>query len=302
MLDKLAHANRGDQDKAPRLQIRPELNLDYPQSDIKEISRDDETGSYKITTTFFGLYGVSSPLPGFYTEELLDDEWDEYRSRKDFFDVIHNHIYPLLYEAWLKYKFSHKAVEFADPKYCEIIFSLIGLNQPYRSDRENYGYLLKYSGLLGQRIRSLLGLKTMLQDCLGELGLDIKPCQQRRVPIVKKQRCVLGEQNAVLGKEACIGKEVIDRSGKFSIEIGPLSVEQYAAIEQGRTVVAMIKTLLKIYLVQPLEFNISLLLEPGALVPSSLGDGTSSVLGNNCWLINQPNKANARIELIESVA
>lgn len=302
MLNKLAQANQGDQDKPTRLQIQPELNLDYPQSDIKEISRDDETGGYRITTTFFGLYGVSSPLPGFYTEELLDDEWDEYRSRKDFFDVIHNHVYPLLYEAWLKYKFSHNAVEFVDPKYCEIIFSLIGLDQSFRSKQEKSGYLLKYAGLLGQRTRSLLGLKTILQDFLGELGVDIKPCQQRKVPIVKSQRCLLGMQNATLGQDACIGKEVVDRSGKFSIEIGPLSARQFSSIKQGRAIVDRIKSLLRIYLVQPLEFNISLLLKPGALKPGRLGDSASSVLGNNCWLINQPNKEIARIELIDSAA
>jgi predicted component of type VI protein secretion system len=112
LLNKLVQSKPREQGLAPRLLIQPELDLDYPKSDVARIRRDEESGNYELTARFFGLYGVSSPLPGFYTEELLDDEWDELGSRKAFFDVIHNHMYPLLYQAWLKYKFAHKVVEF----------------------------------------------------------------------------------------------------------------------------------------------------------------------------------------------
>lgn len=280
-----------------KLRIQPELNLDYPQSDIAEISRDEASGSFRIITTFFGLYGVSSPLPGFYTEELLDDEWDEFSGRKDFFDVIHNHIYPLLYAAWLKYKFSHNLVEFEQQKYGEIIFSLIGLSDAYRLEGRHYGYLLKYSGLLSQRNRSLLGLKTLLQDLLGDIGLDISPCIERKVTIVNKQRCRLGKQNAMLGVDACIGTEVADRGGKFDIDIGPLDVSQFDDFCQGNETVRTIETLLRFYLTQPLEYRISLLLQAGTVSPACIGKRQNSVLGRNCWLTSRPNETMERVSL-----
>ena len=299
LLNKLVSEKASVQGSSPGLRIQPELNLDYPQSDITEISRDDASGNYQMTTTFFGLYGVSSPLPGFYTEELLDDEWDEYSARKNFFDVIHNHLYPLLYQAWLKYKFSHNMVEFNNRKYAEIIFSLIGLSEAYRVEHKQYGYLLKYSGLLSQRIRSLSGLKTLLKDIVGDTGLEIRPCMKRMVPIVKKQHCLLGKQNATLGSDASIGKNVVDRVGKFNIEIGPVNAEQFAAFNRGSDTVEIIKDLIKVYLVQPLEFSISLLLEPGAVKPSSIGEWESSLLGSNTWLTRQTNKTITRVDLID---
>ena len=300
LLNRLGKQQPSEQGPSPGLRIQPELNLDYPQSDISEINRDDASGNYQITTTFFGLYGVSSPLPGFYTEELLDDEWDEVSARKNFFDVIHNHLYPLLYQAWLKYKFSHNTVEFDNHKYAEIIFSLIGLSESYRVERKQYGHLLKYSGLISQRTRSLPGLKTLLKDIVGDIGLDIRPCVKRMVPIIKKQRCVLGNRNATLGADACIGKQVVDRIGKFTIEIGPINAEQFAAFNRGNETVQTIKDLMKIYLVQPLEFSISLLLEPGTVKPASLGQWESSVLGGNCWLARQTNKTIDRVDLIDA--
>ncbi len=302
MLNKLAAVPSGSGVATANLRIQPELSLEYPQADIADVSYDETAGQYRITTTFFGLYGVSSPLPGFYTEELLDDEWDESSSRKEFLDVIHNHIYPLLYQAWLKYKFAHNVVEIEDPKYLEVIYSLIGLGEVYRDESEPYGYLLKYSGLLSQRIKSLLGLKTILQDRLGDIGLDINPCVERKVPIVKQQRCLLGLQNTMLGVDACIGKQVVDRSGKFDIEIGPLNAQEFSRLSQARDTVDSIKTILKIYLVQPLDYSISLLLEPGAIKPGKLGERESSILGINCWLSSRQNEGIERIELVDARA
>ena len=300
LLNKLVREQPSEQGSLPGLRIQPELNLDYPQSDNTEVSRDDASGNYQITTTFFGLYGVSSPLPGFYTEELLDDEWDEVSARKGFFDVIHNHLYPLLYQAWLKYKLSHNLVEFGNHKYAEIIFSLIGLGEAYRVERKQYGYLLKYSGLISQRTRSLLGLKTLLKDIVGDIGLDIRPCVKRMVPIVKQQRCVLGSQNATLSFDACIGKHVIDRTGKFNIEIGPINAEQFADFSRGKETIQTMKSLLNLYLVQPLEFSISLLLEPDTVKPASIGEWESSILGSNCWLTSETNKTIERVDLIDA--
>ena len=193
-------------------------------------------------------------------------------------------------------------VEIEDHKYLEVIYSLIGLGEVYRDESEPYGYLLKYSGLLSQRIKSLLGLKTILQDRLGDIGLDIKPCVERKVPIVKQQRCLLGLQNTTLGVDACIGKQVVDRSGKFDIEIGPLNAQEFSRLSQARDTVDSIKTILKIYLVQPLDYSISLLLEPGAIKPGKLGERESSILGINCWLSNRQNEGIERIELVDARA
>ncbi len=290
LLNKLVSSQAKTGGRAPRLHIHPELNLDYPEADIAEIKQDLDSGDFDITTTFFGLYGVSSPLPGFYTEELLDDEWEELGQRKAFFDVIHDHVYPLLYQAWLKYKYGHNVVEFEDPKYEEIIFSVIGLGADYRADPESYGYLLKYSGLLSQRVKTLQGLKTMLRDYLGDIGIEIEPCVLRRVSIVRHQRCLLGRQHTTLGSDACIGKEVADRNGKFNIELGPLDAAQFAEMMTGGDTIPWIRKLLKIFLVQPLEFSITLKLEPGAEQPACLGDPDRAVLGTNSWLIEEPNR------------
>jgi type VI secretion system protein ImpH len=265
------------------------LNLDYPQSDIAEISKSEGDNQYQITTTFFGLYGVSSPLPGFYTEELLDDEWDELENRKSFLDVIHNHLYPLLYQAWLKYKFPVNTVEFESKKYWEIIFSLIGLPEAFRQDQAQYGYLLKYSGILSQRSKSMQGLQSILSDYFQDLVVTIQPCVERVVPIIDKQRCLLGLQNYQLGEDSCIGQQVADRTGKFNILLGPVNQQQFEALQSEGKSVKFIQSILAVYLNQPLEFNVIFVLEIDVLQSTQLGQSNWSALGQSTWLFAQSN-------------
>ena len=275
-------------DRLSGLKIRPELNLDYPESDIAEISRHND-GSYEIIATFFGLYGISSPLPGFYTEELLDNEWDEREEAREFLDVIHQHLYPLLYSAWLKYRFSLNAIENNDSRYWEILYSLIGLGSEFRSNAPIANRLLRYAGILSQRPKTLVGLKTILNDCVADVAIDLDPNTTRQVEIVEHQRCLLGKQSNTLGEDGVIGQQVVDRAGKYTIKIGPLSHEQFTALLNDDEEVKFIREVVRLFLAHPLEYEILLELEPGAAMTACLGERNRSVLGRNIWMMQDTN-------------
>jgi len=232
---------------------------------------------------------VSSPLPGFYTEELLDDEWDERHASKGFLDIIHHHIYPLLYQAWLKYRFSYNAIEAENERYWEIIFSVIGLSEEFRSNRRLAGKLLKYAGILCQQPKTQLGLKTILQDYFGDIEIDVMPCVPRKVSIVDHQKCKIGQKNHNLGIDTVIGQIVDDRSGKYILKIGPVDRMAFEKITNDETTRTFVRAVTKLFLVQPLEYEILLLLKSGAEKSISLGDSSCSVLGRNTWMINESN-------------
>ena len=287
LINRLGGAN-GSSEKTV-LKIRPDLNLDYPQSDITEINRLDDGKGYEILATFMGLYGVSSPLPGYFTEELLDDEWDEQFATREFFDVIHFHLYPLLYDAWLKYRFSLNAVERSSEKYWDILYSLMGLGAEFRQDKEFSARLLKYAGLFSHRTKSLLGLKTILNDFADGVDIDIEPCIERKVDINTNQRCCLGKANTTLSEDAVIGVQVGDRSGKYRIVLGPLTHEQFQHMKKESSLIQQLRKIIAHYLVQPLYYEIVLKLEAGAASPVQLGNPEQSSLGVNTWMIEKMN-------------
>ncbi len=266
------------------LRIRPELSLDYPHSNITEIRKRGQDQGYEIETTFFGLYGVSSPLPGFYTDELFDDEWEEAQAGREFLDIIHYRLYPLLYRAWLKYRFYFNAVEKNDRSYWEILFSLIGLNEEFRGKFPNPGLLLKYTGIISQHPKSQLGLQTILSDVLNQIPIAIEPCVSRQVKINPRQQCLIGESNNQLGENSVVGEIVADSAGKFTIKLGPVEQPQFERIINDQTLLSKIHDLTGFFLLQPLLYDIELTLMKGAEKPIELGEVESSTLGKNTWL------------------
>jgi hypothetical protein len=62
-----------EKDFVDNVRVRPRLGLGFPLRDIEGIEQDED-GRYRIEANFFGLYGVTSPLPTFYTEDLIDEQ------------------------------------------------------------------------------------------------------------------------------------------------------------------------------------------------------------------------------------
>lgn len=273
-----------------KLKIRPELSFNYPTSDIASISREEDEAGFSISTTFMGLYGVSSPLPAFFTEELLDDEWEDDAAPRGFLDVIHQHLYPLLYKAWVKYKFSHNAIEHGDNNYWGILYSFIGLGtDEIKAVVKQPDLLLRYVGLLAQQRKSAVGLETILQDFLEPLQVELVPCVERIVTFPESQRIRLGERQSRLGDSTVLGVQVYDRTGKMVVKIGPLDLEQYKNLIADQNKLKFIKFVVKLYMTQPLDFDISLSLAPGTVSGISLGDEMWSCLGVDSWLYSNGN-------------
>ena len=275
---------------ATDIHIRPDLNLDFPHADIESISPLPGDKGYELITTFFGLYGVASPLPGYFTEELLDEEWEERDASRGFLDVIHQHIYPLLYQAWRKYRFSLNAIESENERYWEIIYSILGLPEEFREFGDYSGQFLKYAGIISQRPKTQIGLQVILSDYLGSIDVVVEPCVRRNVPIVDHQRCKLGSDNNTLGGDSVVGEQVVDRSGKYIIRIGPLAAEQFQDLLNNRKHVKFIQAVSNMFLAQPLQCDIVLELEEGTAQPACLGESAYSNLGQSTWLVNRENK------------
>jgi len=277
------------QDKKIDLCINPELNLEFSSSNISSINKFGDS-AYNIVTTFFGLYGVSSPLPGFYTEELLDAEWNEQESSKGFLDVIHHHLYPMLYQAWLKYKFSYNAIESKNSEYWEIIYSLMGLSKEFRKQSSLQSHLLKYAGILSQQPKTLMGLKTILLDYFIDIPVNIIPCVRRYVGIEKRQRNILGIANTSLTEDMYIGQRIDDRGGLFEVHIGPLNHKQFKRISSQPDDLNFVRELVRMFLIQPLECRIKLVIEKGMVQPLALGEKGNALLGLNAWMVEFNNQ------------
>ena len=264
-----------------RVRIRPELSLAFPASDVTRVERDG--ANLRVTTTFLGLYGSSSPLPNFYTEDLLDEASNDESVIRDFLDIIHQRLYHLYFQCWSKYRLFIRVVEENNPIDRERLLCLIGLGEKELRDTVADSWsLLRYAGLITQYPRSALGLKTLLRDVFAIKNITIIQNIKRMVPIPADQRLSMGTSCCRLGVDAVLGSEIADQMGKFRIEIGPLSWEGYNDLVPGTPQHEKLARYVRFYLIDPLAVDLKLILAAGEAKPIRLGDPAAR-LGLNTW-------------------
>jgi type VI secretion system protein ImpH len=272
---------------ARRIRVRPELSLGFPPADIARVEELPGGTGHLVTATFLGLYGVASPLPTFYTEDLLSEVADEVTSTRDFLDILHARLYALLFRVFGKYRTLLRVLEEGDAGEQERLFCLIGLGEPaLRENLPGAWTLLRYAGLLSQFPRSAAGLEAMLRDALGGIPVEAVPCLERMVKIPEDQRCVLGRSGNRLGDEAVVGEEIRDRGGKFRLRVGPVDIERFQTLMPGGADHGKLASLTRFYLDAPLEFDIELLLAREAVHTTRLGAPRWAGLGLDTWIFS----------------
>jgi len=279
------------------IRTKPHLSLAFPTSEVQSVEEigDTEDPQFLIALNFLGLYGASSPLPQFYTEELFDEAAEDESVSRDFIDTINERLFALLFECWGKYRQSLKVVEERSPEHMERLFCLLGLGEPsFREDMPEPQRLLRYIGLFSQFPRSALGLKTVLTDALGGIPVNVLPGIERKATLPESQSLRMGVSGCRMGTESYLGNQLIDRMGKFRIRIGPLTRADYKRFSPGTEDFERITFLTDLYFVEPLEYDVEVILAEGEALTISLGDTTRSTMGVDGWMFSDPRLGEVR--------
>lgn len=268
------------------IRVVPNLSLGFPASDVEKIESIDHDGStqYQVTANFLGLYGSSSPLPTFYTEDLLDEEADDGSAGRDFINILNTKLYQLLFGGWKKYRQFLQVTEDKNTDFIERLFCLEGFGETtYRTANTDSYQLLRYIGIFSQFPRSASGLQTLLEDAV-KLPVRLVPCIARKVSIPEDQRLKLGVSGGILGQDSIIGQEIDDRMGKFRLRVGPLSADDYRDFSPGNKAYNRLVKLTNLYLQDPLEYDLEVFMHEQQAQTICLGGDRWSKLGVDTWL------------------
>jgi type VI secretion system protein ImpH len=123
----------------------------------------------------------------------------------------------------------------------------------------------------------------MLRDAIGGPPVELVPCLLRKARIPLDQRAVLGESGLRLGEDCFIGHEIDDRMGKFRLRIGPLDADRFDSLLPGRPAHQRVAAMVGLYLTDPLEYDLELVLSGGEAKTACLGAQRWSALGLDTW-------------------
>lgn len=281
------------------LKVVPELSLGHPSSDLAEVREEQPSAKehekqpasaaehYTIVATFLSLYGVSSPLPTFYTEELIEDARSDETACREFLDIFNQTLYSLYYRAYNSGKIGLRTVEQRDARMLTQQFCMLGLgDETLREDAGATTEDLRYISLFAQHTRSARNLERYLTLRLGfdkKDTVEIEECVARHMPIAEEQCFRLGHPEATLG-EGVIGTEIHDYEGTFRIHLHDLDREDMARFQPGAFGRQTLDRAVRLFLHMPLLYDIVLHARANSLSGALLGVSEHGRLGVNAFL------------------
>lgn len=281
-----------------QLRIHPQLSLGFPATDLTELETEsrDDTELYRLEATFLGLYGASSPMPTFYTEELLAEASEDKTVSRDFVDILNNDFYIHFFRAWTRSRLMIKAVDVRDRAWLERLDCLLGYGHSEMLDVvpaacRSYRHI----GLMTQYPRSALGLQTLLKDALDLHRVEVEQCVLRKVQIPEDQRFSLGVESNVLGERSWIGVELDDRMGKCAVIIRELSADKFHNLLPIGTDGENLDCLVRGYLLEPFKYDLKLEMHSGEAHTAVLGGPEWAGLGYDTWVFSGDSLDNAEV-------
>ena len=268
------------------LDIVPLLSLAFPEADIRNIQRNPDN-RFTLTATFFSLYGTTSPLPTFYTEQLIQDDDLDSEEVKCLLDIFHNRLYHVLFRAWSKSRVFEQFAEYQDDTYTDALYGFIGLAiKDVREKIPNHQYLFRYASHWVSDNKSVWSLKRFLSDYF-KVPFDVFSFFPAIQEIPQEQYCLIGESNHQLSETAYLGSQFKSNSNSLLISIGPLNAELFPSFLANTENINRLKLLLQLYIKEPFSYFIEVILDKGYFKPIRLACETTSILGVASWLSPQ---------------
>ncbi|MBP1647079.1 MAG: hypothetical protein H6Q30_524 [Bacteroidetes bacterium] len=270
-----------------RIRFRPHHGLAFPASDVRSIEKLQGTPERaRVTATFMGLYGVDSPLPGWFSEPIAL-ETDNARPLRDFLDIFNHRLYALYFRSWAKYRLFHYYSRPAARRQLMIrILALSGLGTAGSTENLDVRsvHLAAFAGILSSHVRNADGLRNFLAELLTEITVTVIENVSRWVTIHERARLGrIGKPRHVLSLTSSLGQRVNDISGKFRIVLGPLNLEQYVSFLPGGNRTMIVNTLVRLYVRDALDYDVQLKLKTSEMPLLRLGDRALKI-GLTTWL------------------
>lgn len=266
--------------------------LAFPPSELRSLDMDAD-GPARMAVTFLGLTGPLGVLPHVYTLQVGDRARQRDTALRDFLDIFHHRLISLFYRAWEKYRFTVARERSGGEALAVHVADLIGMGTPGLQDRLALSdeSLLFYAGLLAPHRRSAVALEQLLADYF-DVPVAVEQFVGGWYTLDGGDQCALGDDGSAstqLGLGAVVGDEIWDPQARVRVRLGPLTRAQYDDFLPGGLALDRLRTLVRVFADDQLDFELQLVLAREAVPPCVLGaDDVGLPLGWATWLRTAP--------------
>lgn len=289
------------------VKFRSHVTLDYPASEIYEITEKDDPDRGEIRremiVNFMGLVGPSGVLPTHYTELVLDRIRHRDTAMWSFLDIFTHRSVSMFYRAWAKYRFPI-AYERGQDEFTSYLFDLAGLGTERIRGRMSVEdeTLLPYVGLIAQKPHSASAIENVVGDYFG-VPTRVEQFSGQWLNLNTTDWSRLGTQKNALGGNTIAGTRVWDQFSKFRLRLGPLTFKQFQAFLPSGSGHGALRSIVRFMTGIEFDFDVRLRLAakqvPGAILTTRAVRRPQ--LGWTTWLKTKPFKKDDEQVLLEMV-
>lgn len=264
----------------------PHPGMGFPVSEIKgvEYNEDDDSAPPVIRTTFMGLYGVSSPLPTAFIDDIAQQR-DGYEAMQGFLDIFSHRIMTQFYRIWRKYSYPATFAAGGTDNISQSLLGLVGLGIPGTAQHiaTPVSRFLALLGVLRQPGKTAEGIQSIVHWLAPDTTVRVSPYCLRPVAI-DKPLGFYDDADILLDGNTPLGDEVMEAGSQLLIELATDNEQEMVEWLPDGQVYQDFMVMLRVYLGWRFKAKLRLTVSSHLLTVPPLGEapfwlGLNGVLG-----------------------
>lgn len=263
------------------VRFRPWPGMGFPVSTLKavEIDEDHPTLPPTIRTTFLGMYGVDSPLPTSWLDDITQCR-EGHEALTSFLDIFSHRITTQYYRIWRKYAYPATFEEEGRDTISQCLLGLVGLGIPGTAEQvaTPVSRFLALLGAMRLPTRNAEGIRALVSLLAPNTRVLITDPDPVKVHI--DNRSGLGAGNRVrLSQRAPLGKTAGEACSRLLMTLETADPNEVEGWLPGGGLHTDLLVLLRVYLGYRSDVRLCLTVPVRLLPESRLGKGRPVHLG-----------------------
>lgn len=241
------------------VRFRPHDGMGFPASEIKRVT-DPEYPHLppSVHITFMGLYGVESPLPTHYIDDITQQR-EGYEGMRDFLDIFNHRLIAQYYRIWRKYSYPATFEPGGTDNTSQYLLGLAGLGIPGCADMAGTP-LSRFLALLPVMLlpgRTAEGMAALVQLLAPDTHAAIYHHDRCRIPL-RQQVAMSTRQPVSLKHRPVMGTYGTDVNSQVLLRLSTDNPEEVRGWLPGGDLHGDLMALLHVYLGSHLDVRLQL--------------------------------------------
>ncbi|MDU9394877.1 type VI secretion system baseplate subunit TssG [Pseudomonas japonica] len=266
------------------VRFRPDPGMGFPAGELRRIELDPH-GPATVRTRFLGLYGVDSPLPTAYLDDIVQRR-EGHEVLEGFLDIFNHRLFTQFYRIWRKYSYPATFEAGGRDATSQSLLGLIGLGIPGTAEQiaTPVSRFLALLSVMRLPTRNAEGITALVGLLAPRTRVRITPHWPRKILLDRPARLGPGGP-ARLDQGMPLGPLGQDANSELLLALATDDPDEGRGWLPGATLHADLLVLLRVYLGWRCTARLQLSLPLRSLPPALLGGrallGMTAVLGHD---------------------